>query len=89
MIRVTPEQRDGLLDDATQGENARISIDLENQKIKRPDGQEIDFDVDPFRKHCLLEGLDDIGITLQSDEKIGLFEEKQKTLMPWMRGAQV
>jgi len=89
LIRVTPEQRDGLLDDATRGENARISIDLENQKIKRPDGQEIDFDVDPFRKHCLLEGLDDIGITLQSDEKIGLFEEKQKTLMPWMRGAQV
>ena len=89
MIRVTPEQRDALLDDATQGENARISIDLENQKIKRPDGQEIDFDVDPFRKHCLLEGLDDIGITLRSDEKIVLFEEKQKTLMPWMRGALV
>lgn len=89
LIRVTPEQRDALLDDATQGENARISIDLENQKIKRPDGEEIDFDVDPFRKHCLLQGLDDIGITLQSDEKIGLFEEKQKSLMPWMRGARV
>ena len=86
---MTPEQRDGLLDDATRGENARISIDLENQKIKRPDGEEIDFDVDPFRKHCLLQGLDDIGITLQSDEKIGLFEEKQKSLMPWMRGARV
>jgi len=89
LIRVTPEQRDALLDDATQGENARISVDLENQKIKRPDGEEIDFDVDPFRKHCLLQGLDDIGITLQSDEKIGLFEEKQKSLMPWMRGARV
>jgi len=89
LIRVTPEQRDALLDDATQGENARISVDLENQKIKRPDGDEIDFDVDPFRKHCLLQGLDDIGITLQSDEKIGLFEEKQKSLMPWMRGARV
>tara|TARA_Y100000588_G_scaffold160156_1_gene174183 strand:- start:88 stop:708 length:621 start_codon:yes stop_codon:yes gene_type:complete len=89
LIRVTPEQRDVLLDDATQGENARISVDLENQKIKRPDGEEIDFDVDPFRKHCLLQGLDDIGITLQSDEKIGLFEEKQKSMMPWMRGARV
>lgn len=89
LIRVTPEQRDALLDDAMQGENARISVDLENQKIKRPDGEEIDFDVDPFRKHCLLEGLDDIGITLQSAEKIKLFEAKQKTLMPWMRGAQV
>ncbi len=89
LIRVTPEHRDALLDDAMQGENARISVDLENQKIKRPDGEEIDFDVDPFRKHCLLEGLDDIGITLQSAEKIKLFEAKQKTLMPWMRGAQV
>ena len=88
MIRLTPEHSYALLDDPIQVENARVSIDLENQKIKRPDGEEIDFDVDPFRKHCLLQGLDDIGITLQSDEKIGLFEEKQKSLMPWMRGAR-
>jgi 3-isopropylmalate/(R)-2-methylmalate dehydratase small subunit len=89
LIRVSAEQRDALLEDAARGENARISIDLENQKIVRPDGEEIPFDVDPFRKHCLLEGLDDIGITLQSGEKISDFEAKQKAAMPWMQGARV
>lgn len=89
LIRVSPEQRDALLEDAARGENARIEIDLENQKIVRPDGEEIPFEVDPFRKHCLLEGLDDIGITLQSDKKIDEFEAKQKASMPWMQGARV
>ena len=89
LIKVTPEQRDALLEDAARGENARIEIDLENQRIVRPDGEEITFDVDPFRKHCLLEGLDDIGITLQSDDRISSFEEKQKESMPWMQGARV
>ena len=89
LIKVSPEQRDALLDDANRGENARIEIDLENQKIVRPDCEEIAFDVDPFRKHCLLEGLDDIGITLQSDDKISSFEDRQKQSMPWMQGARV
>lgn len=89
LVKVTPEQRDALLEDAARGENARIEIDLENQRIVRPDGEEITFDVDPFRKHCLLEGLDDIGITLQSDDRISSFEEKQKESMPWMQGARV
>ena len=89
LIKVSPEQRDALLDDANRGENARIEIDLENQKIVRPDGEEIAFDVDPFRKNCLLEGLDDIGITLQSDDKISSFEDRQKQSMPWMQGARV
>ena len=89
LIKVTPEQRDALLEDAARGENARIEIDLENQRIVRPDGEEITFDVDPFRKHCLLEGLDDIGITLHSDDRISSFEEKQKQAMPWMQGARV
>ena len=53
------------------------------------DGEEIAFEVDPFRKHCLLEGLDDIGITLQSDDKISSFEENQRRSMPWMQGARV
>ena len=66
-----------------------LTIDLENQKIMRPDGEEIAFEVDAFRKHCLLEGLDDIGITLQSSEKISDFEAKQKQAMPWMQGARV
>ena len=89
LIKVSTEQRDALLDDANRGENARIEIDLENQKIVRPDGEEIAFDVDPFRKNCLLEGLDDIGITLQSDDKISSFEDRQKQSMPWMQGARV
>ena len=55
----------------------------------RPDGEEIAFEVDAFRKHCLLEGLDDIGITLQSSKKISDFEAKQKQAMPWMQGARV
>ena len=88
LIKVTPEQRDALLEDANRGENARIEIDLENQKIVRPDGEEIAFDVDPFRKNCLLEGLDDIGITLQSDDKISSFEDRQKQSMPWRQGAR-
>ena len=89
LIKVTPEQRDILLEDAARGENARIEVDLENQKIVRSDGEEIAFEVDTFRKHCLLEGLDDIGITLQSDDRISSFEEKQKQSMPWMQGARV
>ena len=89
LIRVTPEQRDALLEDAKKGANAKIAIDLENQKITRPDGEEIPFEVDPFRKHCLLEGLDDIGITLQSSDKIDAFEAKRKAAMPWMTGAQL
>ncbi|MEK9646176.1 MAG: 3-isopropylmalate dehydratase small subunit [Alphaproteobacteria bacterium] len=89
LIRVTPAQRDALLEDAKKGANARIGIDLENQKIIRPDGEEIDFEVDPFRKHCLLEGLDDIGITLQSEDKISSYEDKRKSQMPWLQGAQL
>ena len=89
LIKVTAGQRDALLQDAARGENARINIDLENQKIVRSDGEEIEFDVDPFRKHCLLEGLDDIGITLQSIKTISSFEENQKISMPWLQGARV
>lgn len=89
LIKLSPEERDKLLEDAGKGENARISIDLENQTITRPDGEEIAFEIDPFRKHCLLEGLDDIGITLQSEDKIGDYEAKRGASMPWMKGAVV
>ena len=89
LIKVTSDQRDALLEDANRGENARIEIDLENQRIIRPDGEEISFEVDPFRKHCLLKGLDDIGITLQSEDNIASFEKRQKQAMPWMQGARV
>ncbi len=69
-IKVTPEQLDALFDDAERGSNATLTIDLENQTIKGPDGGEIRFELDPFRKHCLLNGLDDIGLTMEKGAKI-------------------
>ena len=75
---------DALFDDAERGSNATLTVDLENQEIKGPDGGTVKFDIDPFRKHCLLEGLDDIGQTLQKADKIDTFEEKLKLSQPWL-----
>lgn len=83
-IRLPKEDVDKLMDDASRGANATITIDLENQEIKGPDGGCIKFDVDPFRKHCLLEGLDDVGLTLQKEDKIQSFEDQYTQSMPWM-----
>ncbi|WP_336813714.1 3-isopropylmalate dehydratase small subunit [Bosea sp. MMO-172] len=77
-IKVTPEQLDMLFDDAERGSNATLTIDLEKQTIKGPDGGEIKFEIDPFRKHCLLNGLDDIGLTMEKGTKIDAYEEKLK-----------
>jgi len=82
-IRVTPEQLEKLMDDANRGANATLTVDLEAQEIRGPDGGTIAFDVDPFRKHCLLEGLDDIGLTLQKAESIAAYEAKTATARPW------
>ena len=70
-IKVSPEDLEKLMDDANRGANATISIDLEKQEIRGPDGGVVTFDIDPFRKRCLLEGLDNIGLTMQEDKKIG------------------
>jgi 3-isopropylmalate/(R)-2-methylmalate dehydratase small subunit len=83
-IKLPKEDVDKLMDDASRGANATITVDLENQEIKGPDGGTIKFDVDPFRKHCLLEGLDDIGLTLQKENTIKTFEDGYKQSMPWM-----
>jgi len=72
-----------LMDDARKGANARLTIDLEKQTITRPDGATIHFDIDPFRKECLLNGLDDIGITLKKEKSIAAFEAKQRRSQPW------
>ncbi len=77
-IKVTPEQLDMLFDDAERGSNATLTIDLASQTIKGPDGGEIKFEIDPFRKHCLLNGLDDIGLTMEKGTKIDAYEEKLK-----------
>jgi 3-isopropylmalate/(R)-2-methylmalate dehydratase small subunit len=73
-IELPQDQVDALMSDAENGANARLTIDLEAQTITRPNGETIAFDVDPFRKHCLLNGLDDIGLTLQKSDKINSFE---------------
>ncbi len=83
-IRLPQEQVDLLMDDAERGANATISIDLENQQITGPDGGMIRFEIDAFRKHCLLEGLDDIGLTLQKSTAIKNYEDRVSQDMPWL-----
>ncbi len=75
---------DELMDDAKKGANARLSIDLEKQTIARPDGGEVHFEIDAFRKHCLLNGLDDVGLTLEKAPAIAGFEEKSRLSQPWL-----
>lgn len=74
---------DKLMDDASRGANATITVDLESQEIRGPDGRAIKFDIDPFRKHCLLNGLDNIGLTMEKHEHIQAFEEKAAVAKPW------
>lgn len=83
-IKLPQAEVDKLMDDANRGANATITIDLESQTITGPDGGEIKFDLDPFRKECLLEGLDDIGLTLQKEDKISSFEQGYQTSSPWL-----
>ncbi len=83
-IKVTPEQLEKLMDDANRGANATLSIDLEAQEIRGPDGGVITFEMDAYRKHCLLNGLDNIGLTLAKGAKIDSYEAKAKTERPWL-----
>jgi 3-isopropylmalate/(R)-2-methylmalate dehydratase small subunit len=85
-VRLPREVCDQLMDDARLGANARITVDLERQVVVRPNGEEIPFAVDPFRRHLLLNGLDDIGQTLQHAAAIDDFEAKRKTAQPWLAG---
>lgn len=73
-----------LMDDAKRGSNATLSVDLEAQEIRGPDGGVICFNIDPFRKHCLLNGLDDIGLTLEKSSFIEAFERKSAADRPWL-----
>ena len=83
-IKLPQEMVDKLMDDANRGANAVISIDLENQEIRGPDGGMIKFEVDEFRKQCLLNGWDDIGLTMRNEDKISSFEKQQQTQAPWL-----
>ena len=83
-IVLPQEQVDILMADAEKGENARMTVDLEAQEITTSDGEVIAFEVDAFKKHCLLNGLDDIGLTLEKAESIQSFEEKAAQERPWV-----
>lgn len=83
-IKLPQADVDKLMEDARNGANARLTVDLQSQLITRPDGSVISFDIDPFRKHCLLNGLDDIGLTLQKASSIDAYEERLKASQPWL-----
>jgi 3-isopropylmalate/(R)-2-methylmalate dehydratase small subunit len=83
-IVVSAEDQKKLLDDAQRGSNATMTIDLPNQEIRGPDGGTIKFNVDAFRKHCMLNGLDDIGLTMEKADSIAAFEKKNTASHPWL-----
>ena len=83
-IVVSADERDALLADAADIENPELSIDLVSQTIRRPNGVTISFEVDAFRKQCLLEGLDDIGLTMEKSSAIDSFEAARSQSQPWL-----
>ena len=83
-IVVSADDRDALMADASDTENPELSVDLVNQTIRRPNGPTVSFEIDPFRKKCLLEGLDDIGLTLAKADDIDSYEAKREKDQPWL-----
>ena len=83
-IIVDKNTRDDLLKDAENGSNARLTVNLEDQEITRPDGSKVPFEIDEYKKHCLIEGLDDIAVTLDNREKIDIFESNTFQKFPWL-----
>ena len=82
-IRVTQDDLDKLFDDAERGANATLTVDLGAQEIRGPDGGTVKFEIDPFRKHCLMNGLDDIGLTMEKKSSIDAYEAKARTERAW------
>jgi 3-isopropylmalate/(R)-2-methylmalate dehydratase small subunit len=83
-IKVSPEDLEKLMDDAERGANATLTVNLEAQEIRGPDGGVVNFDIDAFRKHRLLNGLDDIGLTLVEAPAIATHEKKKANARPWL-----
>ena len=83
-IVVTKRQLDQLMEDAENGANSVLDIDLESQEITRPDGEKVYFEIDEFRKHCLINGLDDIGLTMEKEKNIDNFEKRRAAEQPWV-----
>ena len=84
LVTLPQEAVDHLMEDARKGANARISVDLESQTVTASDGTVFHFDVDPFKKHCLMNGLDDIGLTMEKVAAIDTFEARAKAQRPWL-----
>ncbi|WP_367716981.1 3-isopropylmalate dehydratase small subunit [Nitratireductor sp. GISD-1A_MAKvit] len=82
-IKVSQEELDMLMDDAQRGSNATLTVDLEEQEIRGPDGGVVKFEIDAFKRHCLLNGLDDIGLTMEKAPAIETFENKYTESHPW------
>ncbi len=83
-IVLPQEAVDHLMDDATKGANARLTVDLDDQIVTASDGTQFSFEVDAFKKHCLMNGLDDIGLTLEKVSSIDAFESRNQTQFPWL-----
>ena len=84
LIKLPQKEVDDLMEVAERGANSTMTVDLETQEIISSDGKSIKFELDPFKKHCLLNGLDDIGLTMEKEKKIGTFEENQRVAQPWL-----
>jgi len=82
-VQVSAADLEKLFDDAERGANATLTVDLAKQEIRGPDGGVVKFEIDPHRKHCLLNGLDDIGLTMVKSDKIDSFEQKAEAARPW------
>jgi 3-isopropylmalate/(R)-2-methylmalate dehydratase small subunit len=85
-IKLPQEDVDKLMEDAERGANATLTVDLEAQTITGPDGGSISFEIDPFKKKCLLQGLDDVGLTMKKEDTISKFENDKKASEPWLAG---
>ena len=83
-VKVSEDDLEKLMDDASRGSNSTLTVDLEAQTITGPDGGSISFEIDPFKKHCLLNGLDDIGLTMEKSASIDSFEGKMSEARPWV-----
>jgi 3-isopropylmalate/(R)-2-methylmalate dehydratase small subunit len=83
-VVVTREDLDKLMDDAERGANARLTVDLDKQEIRGPDGGVVRFEIDQFKKHCLMNGLDEVGLTIEKDEHIAAYEKRAAVERPWV-----
>jgi 3-isopropylmalate/(R)-2-methylmalate dehydratase small subunit len=84
LIKLEPKIVDQIIHEAEGKEGYRLAVDLEDQSVTTPTGESFKFDIDPFRKHCIMNGLDDIGLTLAHADEIKAFEQKHKQAQPWL-----